>query len=1723
MIKQLGRYKITKLIAAGGMARVFHCEDITGELKNLAAKIPMDFVLSQPQYLKRFENEGKISMKFKHPNIIAVHDAGTFEGTPYMVMDFIDGKSLEDIEKERGRIPLKESLQIIKALCRAIAYMHNYRDEDITSSIVHRDLSPQNTVIRNDGRVLLMDFGIAKSASLTSVTMGTATIGKPYYMAPEQIQAKNSDAIDKRADIYAVGVILYEMLTAAKPYEGTNPFQVMEKVRNPKVLPTPAHEIEPSIPPGISEIIMRAMHKNRNQRFQHIEEMLKALEKGEDTSEAKRMTRTLAMLGTLSALMISSGIAGLLYTDKLDHQRRLSMCLAPVSDVVRTERIPISGETLAQHRIRLTTNGKAFETISDAGGKFRFEEIPLQQGDNVLRLALYDTSGNFVHRRNAPLTVRYDSIKPSAPLIHLLPTQSSEPALTIHGSAEERTGIIARKIKPENATEKMEQQVRTDEKGSYNLKVTLSEGENIWSMICRDPAGNTSEATEFKIVGDRSAPAAPNLMTPLSPRKPGPISLFGKSEPYAMVAMSAGSLSMTAESDCLGTFAFQDVNLAPGEYTLAFKTIDTAGNHSVNSMPGILKIQPNAPQLPFPILERRHTSNPEMVISGSYIAGEKITVTHKGVSSEISCDDKGRFNMPVSLDNGLNEIVFQTPDMKSGIPVLLILDRDQPEPPAADSTTFVTTSNTISIQGRAEPFSSVTLKSLWTGKTSRAGQDGNFSIELSDIPEGDHTVSLNVTDMAGNTSSPAEWVVIRDLTTPSILLDPIEKLTRMESISICGSTEPNALVRASSGSRIQIIRADENGLFRLPNLSLEVGSNVLSITSTDRAGNVGLPGETVEISLDVTPPPIPEIEPLPSRLNTSRIVTMKGRTEPGARILAIVLCPSAKSENTEGGSDELLEYRRSETLSNDKGEFVMENLKLNVGENQIRVMSLDTAGNESPSAPVMVVMVDLALPPSPEFVDFPEYTAEKMIAFKVRTQPGMSARGTVNGVSSEALSDSAGIALISGMPLTEGRNRVEIVALDESGLESPENYGEIILDLVKPTPPTLVDVPGRVDKPSLTIDGKAEADCSIVINVNGSTSETSPDSEGNFKFLGIKLKEGINRIFPLARDRAGNMSDPGTTFKIILDTVPPDPPRLVDIPNITETDELTVSGIAEAGSKVTLLINEESHDVNVGSSGNFTTTLRLHEGQNTITATARDEVGNESKLSETFQITCSIPPDPPVFKDLPEIVTKPALDLAGIAEMGAIVKIHAGDSVVECKSENGQFSTRIDLLNGSNLIWAEAVDSFGNVSKPTRTFNVSYEKVAFIEMDTTPSGATVMIGSDKIGITPLKNATVPPGPIRLELRKEGYRTKILEKNYAVGDTESLSLDLEQLMLPITIDSDPPGADLYLDSTLLGRTPYKADAVAAGTHQIVLRLANHMDRSERIELTETGTTTFSFEIQPILGQLNIDCEVDGAKVFINNQQMGETPLGRIDLPYGQHMILIQKSGYAAFRRKVTIESPVEVDVKVIMNRLQYKIEIICSEEGAKVIRDGQLMGKTPLPPFEVPDVGEFSIRVEKDGFRPFVGKVDIFETGITPKNIRLIKAQALIVERDDRKDKGQSRLTYDDKNNDFWLAKNISLNKEFSNVLELSKGDSTDWWKVTFDSSGYLYLTLEGKANLQLFRDDQANQIQISGNSASRIQMDSGSTLYLKITGEGDADVDYRITASFRAHSTGDGF
>ena len=300
------RFELLQELGRGGMGVVYKARDReTGGV--VAVKVLNPAIANDPTMLGRFKNELLLAHKITHKNVCRTHDLHRFGQTSVITMEFVEGKTLRDLLRRRQGVSLRYGLQLTQQICSGLKEAH-------AQGVVHRDLKPENLMVDRDGNLKIMDFGIARSLE-GSATLTEGITGTPAYMAPEQAEGKK---IDQRTDIYALGLILYEIFTGEAAFRGDTPVAIVHKQIHET--PTTPTQVDPDLPPRLERVILKCLEKNPKHRFQSVNELEAALEEEDNLAisgtapEADPVPAPhLSVWGKLDWVLLAAGAAGLLF------------------------------------------------------------------------------------------------------------------------------------------------------------------------------------------------------------------------------------------------------------------------------------------------------------------------------------------------------------------------------------------------------------------------------------------------------------------------------------------------------------------------------------------------------------------------------------------------------------------------------------------------------------------------------------------------------------------------------------------------------------------------------------------------------------------------------------------------------------------------------------------------------------------------------------------------------------------------------------------------------------------------------------------------------------------------------------------------------------------------------------------------------------------------------------------------------------------------------------------------------------------------------------------------------------------------------------------------------------------------------------------------------------------------------------------------------------------
>ena len=387
-----GRYEIRERLGTGGMGSVYRAKDRELD-RSMAIKVIRPELAEQSDILRRFKQELILARQVTHKNVIRIFDLGEDAGLKFITMEYIEGQSLKSMMDERGKLSYDESAGIIQQVCLALEAAH-------AEGVVHRDLKPQNIMVDKQGKILVMDFGIARGTGVAGMTMTGALVGTPDYMSPEQVRG---DHVDARSDLFSLGIIYYELLTGKKPYSGGSAESAM--FRRTIERAKPPQEMDPQVPRYLSEVVAKCLESDVRDRYQTAREIWDDLERWKQGASASRwavLQRAVGRKAKTRVVAIAAGVllvivGGLLLRQKFEAR-------TPARSAATTAAIPL--QSLAIFPFRNATTDSKLDWLGSSVAQMLTDDIG-QSGD--LRTVSADRASQILQDLHIAPDARLDS------------------------------------------------------------------------------------------------------------------------------------------------------------------------------------------------------------------------------------------------------------------------------------------------------------------------------------------------------------------------------------------------------------------------------------------------------------------------------------------------------------------------------------------------------------------------------------------------------------------------------------------------------------------------------------------------------------------------------------------------------------------------------------------------------------------------------------------------------------------------------------------------------------------------------------------------------------------------------------------------------------------------------------------------------------------------------------------------------------------------------------------------------------------------------------------------------------------------------------------------------------------------------------------------------------------------------------------------------------------
>ena len=356
-----GRYRVDGLVARGGMATVYRATD-TRLGRTVAVKILSGAFANDPDFVARFSQEARACAALTHPNVVAVHDQGVAEGFPFLIMEFVSGRTIREVLHETGPLASAHALEIMKAVLAGLAAAH-------AAGFIHRDIKPENVLITNSGHVKVTDFGLARVIDDTPVSdsTGAVLLGTMAYLSPEQVQQQ---ALDQRSDVYSAGILLFEMVTGRVPFSGASPLDVAYMHVNEDV-PAPS-SFQPDVPPAVDHLVLAATHRNPNDRLQSAEAFLDGVSRASQAVPAVEALTTVIPVNQRQTLVLEAPTRG-------SHRASLAQPAQPSKNIRHSHSHRIATRRKTHRRRRLVVLAALLALVGVIGYKVTGSYVPMPQ------------------------------------------------------------------------------------------------------------------------------------------------------------------------------------------------------------------------------------------------------------------------------------------------------------------------------------------------------------------------------------------------------------------------------------------------------------------------------------------------------------------------------------------------------------------------------------------------------------------------------------------------------------------------------------------------------------------------------------------------------------------------------------------------------------------------------------------------------------------------------------------------------------------------------------------------------------------------------------------------------------------------------------------------------------------------------------------------------------------------------------------------------------------------------------------------------------------------------------------------------------------------------------------------------------------------------------------------------------------------------------------------
>jgi uncharacterized protein YfaP (DUF2135 family) len=1086
--------------------------------------------------------------------------------------------------------------------------------------------------------------------------------------------------------------------------------------------------------------------------------------------------------------------------------------------------------------VELSVNGNAQAVSLDSNGDFS-TNVSLNEGNNTIVLRAVDTFGNEA-TTSATTTVDLDT---EAPVVTLnAPGTTADADVTVIGTVSDESAVSAVTLSVNGGAA---QPITLTSDGNYSQTVSLNEGENTVTVTATDEFGNSAGQTATVLV-DTSVPSL-SLSAPSTSDSTTVTVTGSASDPNGISAaeLVVNGNSQTLSLDSNGDFSVT-VSLNEGDNTMVLQATDSLGNTASASTTTLVDTTAPAVSLSAPA----SSDSTSVEVSGSVTDANGLQTTElvvNGNAQTISLASDGSFTETLTLVEGENTIVLRAVDSfgnDAQTSSTTTVDLDTDAPSVTLSAPSTSNDATVTVTGTVTDESAVSTAELIVNGNSQTlslASDGSYSVSVT-LAEGENTIEVSATDEFGNTGTASTTTTV-DSTIPSLSLSAPSE-TNDATVEVTGTaTDTNGVATAELivNGNSQTLSLDSNGDFSVT-VSLQEGSNTVSLRAVDSFNNENTAQTTVtytpldDLAVSVSPLENPTAD---------TIVAVSGSVQNAAGDL-MVLVESPVDSNTITISEGETNYRLP--------------VQLEHGENTVTVTVTDAEERtETAQTSTTVDSVD----PSIDSISLNEttvYPGENILVTVDASDATTSVTGvTANGMTLSQTADGSWTGVLNA-PASEGDYSVLFIATDEVG----NTAGSSTAYTVAPKPDLALSVntlPSLLGSPSTTVSGEvanAVGDVTITVTSPAETKTLTLSENGPFS-TDVALNEGENTVTVTATDADGRTAS--KTVSTVVDTTAP--AVSLNAPATSDSTDVVVSGSvtdASAIDTVELSVNGNAQAVSLDANGDFTTTVSLNEGENTLTLTAVDAAGNDAQTNSTTTVELDV--DAPVVTvDSPTETSTSEVSVSGTVTDDSVVQsvdlTVGGETTTVPVASDGSYDASFTLADGQYTITATATDEFDNTGSASTSVLVdtTAPAVSLTAPETSDSTEVVVSGSvtdasaiDTVELSVNGNFV----PVSLDAQgafettvtmDEGENTVTLSAVDTVGNADSVSQTTT-----VTVDDVAPTVTVSVPEVLNSSSSVVSGTVSDDS-TIETVTVTVSDQTQTVSVASDGSYSAEFEL------------------------------------------------------------------------------------------------------------------------------------------------------------------------------------------------------------------------------------------------------------------------------------